>query len=246
MTKETAFTPLEKQQTVPEAIAAEILDLLRQKDLSAGDKLPPERELAEMLGVSRPSLREALRALSIMKVVEVRQGDGTYVSELKPEELVDHLEFVFMLDDSNLMQLFEARKIVETGNVSLAAGRISDEELSALRACLEELERRVDDAEAFMAADIELHRIICDAARNPVLGRFMASISALSRASRQKTTQVRAVRETALEHHREIVAALEARDPEAAGSAMRHHLEHVEQMYRELAPGGENVIERHT
>jgi GntR family transcriptional repressor for pyruvate dehydrogenase complex len=235
MTKETAFTPLEKQQTVAEAISAEILDLLRQKQLSSGDKLPPERELAEMLGVSRPSLREALRALSIMKVVEVRQGDGTYVSALKPEELVDHLEFVFMLDDSNLVQLFEARKIVETGNVSLAAERITDEELSALRACLEESERSVDDSEAFMAADIELHEIISGAARNPLLGRFMASISTLSRASRQKTTLVREVRASAVEHHREIVAALEARDPQAAGAAMLRHLEHVEQMYRELA-----------
>ena len=74
---EPTFSPLQKQQTVAEAISAEILALLRQKELKPGDKLPPERELAEMLGVSRPSLREALRALSIMKVVEVRQGDGT-------------------------------------------------------------------------------------------------------------------------------------------------------------------------
>ena len=129
---ETTFSPLQKQQSVAEAISAEILDLLRQKELKPGDKLPPERDLAEMLGVSRPSLREALRALSIMKVVEVRQGDGTYVSAFKPEELVEHLEFVFMLDDSTMLQLFEARKIVETGNVALAAERISDEEIAAL------------------------------------------------------------------------------------------------------------------
>ena len=160
MSTETTFSPLQKQQTVAEAISAEILDLLRQKELRPGDKLPPERELAEMLGVSRPSLREALRALSIMKVVEVRQGDGTYVSALKPEELVEHLEFVFMLDDSTLLQLFEARKIVETGNVFLAAQRITEEELAALQQCLEESERSVNDPDAFLLADVELHEII--------------------------------------------------------------------------------------
>ena len=234
MSTQTTFSPLQKQQTVPEAISAEILALLRQKELKPGDKLPPERELAEKLGVSRPSLREALRALSIMKVVEVRQGDGTYVSALKPEELVEHLEFVFMLDDSTMLQLFEARKIVEVGNVSLAAQRISDEELAALRVCLEKSEHSVGDPEAFMLADIELHEIITRAADNPLLGRFMASIGTLSRASRQKTTHMAGVTETAVEDHRQIVTALEARDPQAAGTAMLCHLEHVEQVYREL------------
>jgi GntR family transcriptional repressor for pyruvate dehydrogenase complex len=232
---ETTFSPLQKQQTVAEAISAEILDLLRQKELKPGDKLPPERELAEILGVSRPSLREALRALSIMKIVEVRQGDGTYVSALKTEELVEHLEFVFMLDNSTMLQLFEARKIVETGNVSLAAERISDEELSILRTCLEKSEHSVDDPEAFMQADIELHEIITRAARNPLLERFMASIGTLSRASRHKTTHMSGVTKTAVEDHRQIVNALEARDPQAASAAMLCHLEHVEQKYRELA-----------
>lgn len=238
---ETTFSPLQKQQTVAEAISAEILELLRQKELKPGDKLPPERELAEILGVSRPSLREALRALSIMKVVEVRQGDGTYVSALKPEELVEHLEFVFMLDNSTMLQLFEVRKIVETGNVSLAAERISDEELSMLRACLEKSEHSVDDPEAFMRVDIELHEIITRAARNPLLERFMASIGTLSRASRHKTTHMAGVTETAVEDHRRIVNALEAHDPQTASAAMLCHLEHVEQKYRDLVSAEQDM-----
>jgi GntR family transcriptional repressor for pyruvate dehydrogenase complex len=234
MSSETTFSPLRKQQSVAEAISAEILDLLRHKQLNPGDKLPPERELAEMLGVSRPSLREALRALSIMKIIKVRQGDGTYVSALRPEELVEHLEFVFMLDDSTMLQLFQARKIVETGNVSLAAQHITDEELAALRACLEKSERSVDDPEAFILADIELHEIITHAARNPLLERFMASISTLGRASRKKTSQMTRVTESAVQHHRQIVAALEARDPQAAAAAMLSHLEYIEKAYVQL------------
>jgi GntR family transcriptional repressor for pyruvate dehydrogenase complex len=232
---DTTFSPLQKQQTVAEAISAEILKLLRQKELKPGDKLPPERELAEMLGVSRPSLREALRALSIMKVVEVRQGDGTYVSALNPEELVEHLEFVFMLDDSTTLQLFEARKIVEPGNAALAAQRISDEELAQLRAYLDESERGYDDPETFLQIDIELHELITRAARNPLLERFMASISALGRASRQKTVRLSGVPTLTVDHHRRIVAALEAHDPQAASAAMLRHLEHIEQVYREVA-----------
>ncbi len=232
---DTTFSPLQKQQTVAEAISDEILNLLRQKELKAGDKLPPERELADMLGVSRPSLREALRALSIMKIVEVRQGDGTYVSALKPEDLVEHLEFVFMLDDSTTLQLFEARKIVEPGNASLAAQRITDEELLALRASLEKSERSAADPEAFLQADIELHEIITRAARNPLLERFMASIRTLGRASRHKTVRMSGVTEPTVQYHRQIVAALEARDPQAAGAAMLRHLQHVEKMYREAA-----------
>ena len=239
---ETTFSPLEKQQTVAEVISAEILDLLRQKELKPGDKLPPERDLAEMLGVSRPSLREALRALSIMKVVEVRQGDGTYVSALKPEELVEHLEFVFMLDDSTTLQLFEARKIVETGNAALAAGRISDEELAALNVCLEKSERSVDDPEAFLQADIELHEIITHAARNPVLERFMASIRTLGRASRHRTSRMTGVTKMVVQHHRQIVAALEAHDPAATSAAMLRHLEYVEQMYRDLIAADQDLV----
>lgn len=231
-TSEPTFAPLPKAQSVAEQIAAEILDLLRQKELRPGDKLPPERELAEMLGVSRPSLREALRALSIMKVVEVRQGDGTYVTTLRPEDLVEHLQFVFLLDDSTLAQLFEARKIVEPGNVALAAARITPAELDELRALLAAAEAAVDDPEAFARADIALHERITAAARNPLLGRFMASIGTLSRASRQKTAAMPGVTAQTAAHHRHIVAALAAGDPAAAAAAMLAHLEQVETAYQ--------------
>lgn len=233
MTVETPFSPVQKSQTVAEQISARILDLLRQKELRPGDKLPPERELAEMLEVSRPSLREALRALSIMKIIEVRQGDGTYVSSLKPEELVEHLEFIFLLDDSTMLQLFEARKIVESGNAALAALRITEDGLADLLACLERAEAVAADPEAFMLADIELHEIITRAATNPLLERFMASISILGQASRRKTTFMSGITAASVVHHRQIVAAIQARNPQAASRAMHHHLEHVEQAYRQ-------------
>jgi len=226
------FDPLKKPRTVAEEISQKILNLLREKELKPGDKLPPERELAEQLGVSRPSLREALRALSIMKVVEVRQGDGTYVSDLKPEELVEHLEFVFMLDDSTMLQLFEARKIVEVGNVALAAQRITDEEIMALESCIYRSEHEANDPDDFLSIDLEFHEIITKAAHNPMLERFMASISILGAASRRKTVRIGRVPFQTIEHHKKIVEALRAHNPDEASAAMLHHLEHVEASYR--------------
>jgi GntR family transcriptional repressor for pyruvate dehydrogenase complex len=227
------FSPLTKQQSMAEVISSKILDLIRQKELQPGDRLPPERELAEMLGTSRPSLREALRALSIMKIIEVRQGDGTYITSLRPEDLVEHLDFIFVLDDSTLEKLFEARKVVEVGNVSLAAQRITDEELEALEECLQRSEQFVNDPDEFLQVDMELHEIITMATRNPMLTRFMLSVSTLVAASRQKTGRVTVVTQQSAADHRKIVAALKARDPQAASAAMLQHLEHVEQGYQQ-------------
>jgi GntR family transcriptional repressor for pyruvate dehydrogenase complex len=232
MTSGGPFTPLDKQLSVAETISAEILNLLRQKELRPGDKLPPERELADILGVSRPSLREALRALSIMKIVEVRQGDGTYVTALKPEELVEHLEFVFLLDDSTMQQLFEARKIVEVGNAALAAQRITDDEIAALEDCQVRMEHNLRNSDQFLRADVELHEIVTSATRNPMLQRFMASVHTLGSASRQRTVGLQGMTESTIEHHRQIIAALKDHDPEAASAAMLRHLEHVESMYQ--------------
>ena len=114
--------------------------------------------------VSRPSLREALRALAMLNIVEIRQGSGTYVSSLKPEVLIEHLDFVFALDDSTFTELLEARQMLEPGLAAAAATRATDEELALLRACVSRAAVDVDDPEVFLAADLELHQIISVAA----------------------------------------------------------------------------------
>lgn len=222
-----SFDPIRKS-ALAEEIIARLLTLIKERELQPGEKLPPERELAARLGVSRPSLREALRALSVMNVIEMRQGDGTYVSSLEPELLVEHLDFVLSIDDSTFLQLFETRKIVEAGIMALAAQRITSEELEALEACLQKSREYVNDHEMFLQTDLELHERITRAARNPFLTRFMASLSQLSIASRSRTVAIPGVREETVEAHRKIVEALKARDPEAAQQAMLEHLDSVE------------------
>lgn len=233
MKNSVAFETLEKK-VLSERIIANVLSLIKEKQLRPGDKLPPERELAVIMGVSRPSLREALRALSLMNVIEVRQGDGTYVTSLEPGLLIEHLDFVFSLDDPTFVQLFEARKILEVGLVAIAAQRITDEEIANLEACLARSLESVKDRQAFVETDLELHERIIEAARNPILTRFMAAISRLGLTSRRRTVEIPGVAEQSLRDHQAIVAALKVRDPETASQAMLQHLNNVEQQLKKL------------
>ncbi len=216
-----------QKDAISEKIVERLLNLIREKQLRPGDRLPPERELAPMMGVSRPSLREALRALSVMKVVENRQGSGTYITSLRPELFVNHLDFIFSVNDATFVDLFEARKIVEVGLVGLAAKSIDEEQLACLEECLQRSAASVEQPETFLQTDLELHSIIIEAARNRTLALFMNSINQINIASRRRTNELPEVRRQTLKDHKAIVTALQAHDPEAAAQAMRNHLIHV-------------------
>jgi GntR family transcriptional repressor for pyruvate dehydrogenase complex len=223
-----------KKSALSEDIAERLLMLIRERELCAGDKLPPERELAALMGVSRPSLREALRALAIMNVLEIRQGDGAYVSSLEPNLLMGHLDFVFALTDATFLQLFEARQILEPGIVAMAARHITDEELQRLEQCYQRSVDCVNDLAGFVAADIELHETIAKAARNTILERFMAGLSQLGQVSRRRTVELPGIPQQSVHDHRAIINALQAHDPAAASQAMLTHLHHVEQELKRL------------
>ncbi|HXF62519.1 MAG TPA: FadR/GntR family transcriptional regulator [Caldilineaceae bacterium] len=227
-----------KKSSISEDIVANLLSLIRERELRPGDKLPPERELAAMMQVSRPSLREALRALAIMNIIEIRQGDGTYVTSLEPKLLMAHLDFVFALTDATFLELFEARRILEPGIVAIAATRITDEEIAALEACVARSIDLVDDHEAFAQADLEMHERIAKAAGNTILERFMASLSQLGKESRRRTVALPGVTRQSVQDHLAIVAALKQRDPAAAQAAMLDHLRHVERELKQLTPRG--------
>ncbi len=216
------------RSTLPEEIASRLLDLIRAEQLRPGDKLPAERELAAEMSVSRPVLREALRALAIMNVVEIRQGAGTYITALEPQQLISHLDFVFSKDPVALSQVIETRRIVEVGNVRLAAQRITPDELSDLDALLQRLQAAVDDADRFAELDIAFHDAVCEAAGNFLLVQFMRIINTLGRVSRERTGAAAATRRGALKDHETILTALRAHDPAAAAAAMEAHLTHVE------------------
>jgi GntR family transcriptional repressor for pyruvate dehydrogenase complex len=223
------------RSTLPEEIANRLLELIRAQELRPGDKLPAERNLAALMQVSRPVLREALRALAIMKVVEIRQGAGTYITALEPQQLVSHLDFVFSKDTVALAQVIETRRVVELGNVRLAATRMPPEDLARLDGLLASLRDALDDADRFSSLDIAFHDGISEAAGNFLLAQFMSIINTLGKVSRERTGASRAVREHALRDHRRVVEALRAGDPDAAAAAMGDHLDHVEQALKSVA-----------
>jgi len=226
--------PITKGTALADRIADQLLTLIKERHFLPGDKLPQERKLAEMLHVSRPSLREALRTLSIMNVIEIRQGAGTFVSSLEPKRLLEHLDFVFSLDESTAEKLFESRKMVEIGIAGLAAQRITEDQLAELEALMQRLVHAKGDHEAFLIVDLGMHELIAEAADNPMLSRFMESISRLSLASRRHTIRQPGIFDRSITDHRRIVKGLKTRNPEAAREAMRLHLQNVENVSRDL------------
>jgi len=217
-----------ERDSLSEKIANRLLTLIKQKQLRPGDRLPPERDLAQMMKVSRPSLREALRALKLMNIIENQQGSGNYITTLEPEQLVEHLDIVFALDDSTYQDLFQARRILETSIAEMAALHITDDELEKMEASIATANQIIDDPDAFLEADMELHDLILKAARNRILPVFMQSINKIGVLSRRKTGDDPEVRRQTVKDHRAIVKALKTRDPEKARQAMMAHLNHVE------------------
>lgn len=216
------------RSTLPEEIANRLLLQIKQRELRPGDKLPAERHLAQMMVVSRPVLREALRALALMRVVDIRQGDGTYITSLEPKQLVAHLDFVFSKDSVALVQLLEARRVVEAGNVRLAALRVTESEIAELEALVHSLADSIDDPDRFSELDIALHVAVCAAADNFLLLQFMNIVSTLGKVSRERTGGRREVREAAVHDHQRLLEALRTHDQDAAERAMLNHLDHVE------------------
>ena len=189
---------------LPEQIANRLVAMISERALRPGDRLPPERELAVTMGVSRASLREALRALSLIGVTEMRQGAGNYVASLDPATLMRPLGLVLALSDAGFDELFEARKLVEPKLAALAAERATDEEIARLAECAEASVQGIGDDDAFMRADLELHGIIAAAARNEILERVVGSLAGLGVASRMATTHLEGMQEQVVRDHRRI------------------------------------------
>ncbi|MDT0389930.1 FadR/GntR family transcriptional regulator [Streptomyces dubilierae] len=201
--------------------------------LRPGDRLPRESELAAGLGLSRNSLREAVRALSLIRVLDVRQGDGTYVTILDPHLLLEAIGFVvdFHRDDT-VLEFLAVRRILEPAATAMAATRISEQQLDALTAQLD----RLGDApsvEDLVACDLEFHRGIVSSAGNSVLCSLLDGLSGPTTRARvwRGLTQEDAVGRT-LREHRAILAALRDRDAEAARSWATVHIASVEQWLR--------------
>jgi GntR family transcriptional repressor for pyruvate dehydrogenase complex len=202
-------------------------------ELGPGDRLPKESDLAERLGLSRNSLREAVKALSLIRVLDVRQGDGTYVTSLQPEVLLDTVGFVldFHRDDS-VLSLLEVRRILEPAATALAAQRMSDDEIVHLGELLGAMDHAAD-LDELIKLDLEFHRRIAAGSGNPVLASLIDSLSAPTQRARvwRGITEAGATARTH-EQHRAIHQAMASRQSELARSWAAVHVAGVEEWLR--------------
>ena len=211
-----------------------IKEMILSGELGPGDRLPPEKELSERLGLSRSSMREAVKALEVIRVLDVRRGDGTYVTSLEPRLLLEAMSFVVDLhDDSSILELFAVRRILEPAAVALAAGQMTDAVIDDLRGKIESVDLTTD-VEGLVAHDLEFHRAIVAAAGNSYLGSLIESLSSHTVRARiwRGLTQENSVGRT-LAEHRGIVDALERGDAELAQALTVVHISGVEQWLRD-------------
>ncbi len=215
---------------------ARIKQMILDGELHPGDRLPREADLAERLGLSRSSLREAVRALTLVRVLDVRQGDGTYVTSLNPSMLLESFAFVVDLHRSdNVLHFFHVRRLLEPEATALAAAAMTDEEVTGLHEHLSALGQQpsVDD---LVVNDIEFHRRIAYGSGNPVLAALLDSLTGPTQRARlwRGFAQRDAVGRT-LAEHRAIADAISHRQPEMARAAALLHVAGLELFLREHA-----------
>jgi GntR family transcriptional regulator, transcriptional repressor for pyruvate dehydrogenase complex len=206
-----------------------IKEMIVSGQLRPGDKLPREPDLADQLGLSRNSLREAVRALSLVNILDVRQGDGTYVTSLDPNLLLDALTFVvdFHRDDS-VLEFLRVRRILEPAAAAMAALRITAGEIEAIQQVID-ASNPGDSPEVYLENDIEFHRLIGIASGNSVLASLIEGLSGPTNRARiwRGRTQTGA-QERTLAEHKAILDALVAGEPGLASASMIIHVAGVE------------------
>ncbi|GAA3441950.1 FadR/GntR family transcriptional regulator [Planomonospora venezuelensis] len=218
---------------VTDAAIDKIKQMILSGELAPGSRLPKEADLAERLGLSRNSLREAVRALALINVLDVRQGDGTYVTSLEPRLLLDALSFVvdFHTDDT-VLQFFQVRRILEPAATAMAAERMDDSGVGELRRILGALPED-PSVEQLVANDLEFHRRIAEGSGNAVLCSLIESLSGPTTRARvwRGLTQENALEKTR-EQHAAICEAIASRRPEVARAWATVHIAGVEEWLR--------------
>ena len=204
--------------------ARRLLDLFTSGSIAAGTRLPPERHLAATLEVGRSAVREALAALEILGIVDVRPGSGTYLRGTASELLPQTLRWGLLIGERNTAELLELRSGLEIFVARLAAGRVDESSLAGMRATVDRMRASVDDLRAFAAADRDFHLALAAAAGNGVLVDQLDVVRSLLRVYADRAVHDADAARVAVQEHATILAALERADADAAASAMALHM----------------------
>ncbi|GAA4431718.1 FadR/GntR family transcriptional regulator [Georgenia halophila] len=211
-----------------------IKSMIRSGELAPGDRLPREADLATAIGVSRNSLREAVRALSIVRILDVRQGDGTYVSRMSTDDLLESLNFLLEFrQDTGVVEFLEVRRILEPAAAAMAARTMVEDQITKLHGIVQE-SKATTDVPDLVRHDLAFHTAIAAGTGNSVLASMIDSVSMPTERARiwRGLTQEDAVTRTITEHQA-IVGAIEARDPDLAAARTLVHISGVLQWLRQ-------------
>jgi GntR family transcriptional regulator, transcriptional repressor for pyruvate dehydrogenase complex len=209
-------------------VVKQVQDIIRDGLLRPGDMLPPERELAERLHVSRGSLREAILALESMGLVEPRHGEGTVVRDLSAAPLVNQLSAMLLQKKALVGELLEFRLMVEPTLAARAAANATEEEIAHLEEILSRQKAKIDQGDLAIEEDSKFHYAIAQAARNSVVLKVLDVFMDFLRDSRELSLQVEGRPQKSLNSHRRILNAIAQKNPAAAETAMRKHISTIE------------------
>lgn len=215
--------PVRSAQTT-EQVVARVYELIKIDSLKPGDRLPPERELAKQLGISRPALRAGLSSLISMGVLQSRQGSGTYIVDGPPALDSEPLRLLAELHGFSYEHMFETRSVLEVGAAGLAAERATGEQLATMAEEITEMFAALKDPQLFLVHDVAFHRAVAAASGNPTLATLVEMVSAILYARRRDTIERAHDFNEALELHRRIYRAIRSHKPDDAREAMRDHI----------------------
>jgi GntR family transcriptional regulator, transcriptional repressor for pyruvate dehydrogenase complex len=216
---------LGRRETVSMEISRRLLAYLLAGDIKPGERIPSERRLAEALGVGRSVVREALKSLTLLGLIDVRQGDGTYLRGTESDLLPQSIEWGLMLGQKRTLDLVEARRHLEEVLAGLAATRRTDEDLAALHDLLQAMRDSSGDPDAFVAADIAFHLRVTQAAGNETLGSVISGIRSLLQVWISRVMHSAGSYAPSVAEHEAILASLEAGDVDGSRAAMHAHMD---------------------
>ncbi len=211
-----------------ENIVRQIEERVVAGELKHGDQLPSENELAKQFAVSRTAVREAIKALREKRLVEVRPGVGTFITNGTPDAVRHSLGLLMKVGQPNASDhLTEVREMLEPEIAALAATRVTEEDIAAMRQAVEIMDTALDDVDAFVEADLDFHLALAEATQNPVIPLLVDSIIDLLREERKQIGSVEGGLRRGQSHHKQILQAVINRDTKMARRSMQAHLEQV-------------------
>jgi len=221
------FSPI-KNTKVYEQVIVQIKDMINKGILKKGDKLPSERKLVEQLMVSRASIREALRALEVIGLIECRQGEGNYIKTSFQDNLFEPLSIMFMLEGSNPEAIWELRKIMEVEAAGLAAKKITNEQLKDLKTIIQRF-KTCEDEDINVEIDKDFHYKIAECSGNVLIFNILKTVSTLVDHfivdARKLILAEQGNKEILFSQHNEVYLAMEKHSSAVARKAMREHLD---------------------